>query len=224
MKKCCDSVGTNNKVIVLGFVAKAALAVYVSGNCSIYFEMQFIKVASSLCPLCLLFTTLTSPLGSGFRSLSLHWPQQMVPRAEQGDSLLPLSAATLSPGCWAGGQLKPNVHWMLAAWASGTCRERSGLGIQHASGSYTLSSSLQLLVSCPRLWSCRAAALGKLGSGSWHNGTQLSSCWSGLAGVQVAQPSCPQSMHLKMKPFPYSEQLSHRGHLFCRTAKLWVLE
>lgn len=35
-----------------------------------------------------------------------------------------------------------------------------------------------------------------------------------LAGVQVAQPSCPHSMHLEMKPLPYSEQLLHRGHMF----------
>lgn len=31
------------------------------------------------------------------------------------------------------------------------------------------------------------------------------------AGVQVAQSNCPQSVHLEMKPLPYSEQLSHRG-------------
>lgn len=75
----------------LGFIAKAALTVYVGGNCSIYFEMQFIKVASSLCPLCLLFMTLIVSSKFWVQVFELPLPQQRVWRAEQGYLLLPLN-------------------------------------------------------------------------------------------------------------------------------------
>lgn len=78
----------------LGFIAKAALTVYVGGICNIYFEMQFMKVASSLCPLCLLFMTLIVSSKFLVQVFELPLPQQRVPRTEQGYLLLPLHHAS----------------------------------------------------------------------------------------------------------------------------------
>lgn len=76
MKKDCGSIKTNNKVIVWDAATKAALTGCVGGNCSVYFDMQFITVTSSLCSsLASLSSGLGAALGTAAETVGRCWLQ-----------------------------------------------------------------------------------------------------------------------------------------------------
>ena len=59
--------------------------------------------------------------------------QQMVPTAEQGNSLPPLNPPRALLGVGQGGSRNLNVRWMLAVWASVSQREKNRKGLGSAS-------------------------------------------------------------------------------------------
>lgn len=147
----------------------------------------------------------------------LPLPQQLVSRAEQGDSLLPLYAPR---SLLAVGQMG---SWNLMCTGCLQCgpQELGGRRVDWYSACFWTLRHFQFSPALNPRWrpahGCGPAELRLWGSWALAGDVMEHSFavvgWD-LAGVQVAQPSCPHSVHLEMKPLPYSEQLLHRGHMF----------